>query len=207
MTIDRNIKIGVLSSTIATIIFIYFLDPIMRFIGFILFDVGSSLFQSYIDRAYQQAALLTGPDPAFYIYLLLLLGIAFLLTSTTASLFAAKYARKPEALSEIQKARRSRFHSRLPWIFLVPTILVCFSVLISLYGTMFQLRVISSFNQHLIAITPYTNQQQINLIRSRWTQMQSHADFKTIYSEVDSIASRNHVRLPDNLVFSLKSRF
>lgn len=207
MTIDRNIKVGVIASIIATIIFIYLLDPIMRLFGFFLFDLGSSIFRAYIDRLFEQAALMVAPDPAFYLYMCFLLFIGFAMISTTVLIFVKNNTNKPEEISESRKARRKLLLLWIPWINFILTLLVCVFLLTSLNSTLFQLRIVSSFNQHLTAISPYISQQEINILRSQWTQMRSEDDYKIIYSQLNSIAKQNHVRLPENLVFSSKNYF
>lgn len=55
--INPNIKIGIISSLIATAFFLYFLDPIFIFLGRTFLKVGSWIFQGYIDRLYQEIAV------------------------------------------------------------------------------------------------------------------------------------------------------
>jgi hypothetical protein len=67
MTLDRNLKIGIIASIIASFLFIYFLDPLLKFVTFLLFNVFRSLAHGYTDRLFEQAALLTAPDPSFHL--------------------------------------------------------------------------------------------------------------------------------------------
>jgi hypothetical protein len=205
MTIDRNVKIGVATSIIATILFIYLLDPIMRFVGFVLFNYGSTILRAYIDRLFEQAALLTPPDPALAIFTsLLALANGFITGVVTSRFFPRRLFKKLRV--ELQKKEEPESQNRKrPWVLLVPVIVINLVWLMWSYSTFFQFRIISSFNQHLVAVAPYVSEHDLNLIRSQWTQMQSEKDYGIIYSELGRIANQNHIRLPENLVFSYKN--
>jgi hypothetical protein len=68
----------------------------------------------------------------------------------------------------------------------------------------FQLRVVSSFKQHMTTIAPYITEQRAKELYSQWTQMRNQQDYQRIYRELNRIAADNHVVLPENVVFSLK---
>ena len=73
--------------------------------------------------------------------------------------------------------------------------------LLDMYSNNFQSKLISSFNQHLIAIAPYTGDNDIKLLKSKWTQMKNQEDFNAIYKRLNQIAQSNNIILPKNQLY------
>lgn len=83
MAIEKNLKIGIFAGLISAIIFIYFLNPILSFIGKIILGVSSRIYKSYIDRIFERLALGSEYNHSFFLsslFLLLLIsaGIGFM---------------------------------------------------------------------------------------------------------------------------------
>ena len=198
LNIDRNVKIGIISSVIATFIFIYLLDPILRLMTYMMFDLFGSLTRWYTDGLFQRAALLTGPDPSMHL-LALFTGVICGILSGIA-LFLILYPLLTRDENRIKVPKITSKHLRL--IVTVLCIVTTVSVLLSFHRTLFPVRITSSFNQHLAAISPYATDQDIKEFRSRWTQMMCEGDYKILYNNLNRIASKNKVRLPENVVYS-----
>lgn len=202
MFLDRNLKIGIFSSVVATFLFIYFLDPLLRFVTFLLFKAFGSVARGYTDRLFEQAALLTGPDPS--LFFLSLFG-GFTTGISTSLLIFFLFLYPP---SHRLEERVGSFHlpkAFIRWSGIVVTLLLFVTPLMSLYGTMFQLRITTSFTQHLVLLAPYISDQEAKLLRSRWTQMKSEQDFDALYRDLNKIARTNGVVLPENKVYSFLS--
>ncbi len=199
MQIDRTIKVGVISSLIAACAFIYLIEPIVSFVTYALFTGTGTLFQTYKDRLFEQAALLHGPDPSLHLLFLscgILSGFAF-------AIFITPYFRP--------KLRNAAGGQDLPRFWLrrqaVPVLCLCLIVgqLFMIYSTMFQLRIVTSFNQHITTVGPHVPEKELLILKSEWTQMESEEDYKQIYVKLQDIAAQNNIRLPGNKVFSLTS--
>jgi hypothetical protein len=93
---------------------------------------------------------------------------------------------------------------RFPWSLVGSTLLLAVFIVAILYSMMFQMRVVSSFKQHMTTIAPYITEQRAKELYSQWTQMRSEEDYQRIYRELNRIADENHVVLPENIVFSVK---
>ena len=202
MTLDRNLKIGIISSIVATFLFIYLLDPLLRFVTFLLFTALGSLSRGYTDRLFEQAALLASPDPS--LFLLALFGGLIIGISTSLLIVSLLPDRPRDRLRE--RLRIFRFpRPVIRWGGIVASLLVIVAVVMILYGTMFQLRITTSFMQHLATLAPYMTDQEAKFFRSRWTQMKSERDFDALYRDLNQIAKKNGVVLPDNKVYSFSS--
>ena len=198
MNVDRNIKIGIISSIIATFIFIYLLDPILRLMTYMMFGLLGSLTRWYTDSLFQRAALLAGPDPSVDLLAFLTGGICGILSSIAIILILYPLLTRDE--KGIKAPKITIKHLRLSIPVLCIVIAIC--TLLSFHRTLFPVRITSSFNQHLAAIAPHVTDQDIKEFRSRWTQMACENDYKILYNNLNRIASKNNVRLPENVVYS-----
>jgi len=202
MILDRNLKFGIISSVVATFLFIYLLDPLLRFVTFLLFKTLGSLARGYTDRLFEQAALLTAPDPS--LFLLSMVGGFTAGISTTLLIFFLLMYPPSDRLQE--RLRNFRFPKAfIRWSGIVLALLLIVTPVIFLHSTMFQLRITSSFTQHLVLLAPYISDQEAKLLRSRWTQMKSEQDFDALYRDLNKIAKTNGVVLPENKVYSSSS--
>lgn len=192
-----NAKKAILTSIIATILFVYLLDPILKFIGTLLFEFGSSIFRSYIDNLFQKAALLVIPDPSTSLVNFMEGAISGTLISLTALLFFRKQ------LSEIKKVSNaiSFVDKYLRWTLLLVSLVYIPMTLLTIYSNEFQSKIVSSFNQHLVAIAPYISDNEIKLLKSEWTQMKSQKDYDAIYIKLNQIAQKNKIILPKNNLY------
>lgn len=203
MKFDQNIKAGIIASVIASIIVLVFLQPLLRFTTNILFGVGADIFRAYTNRLFTQTALLAPPDAALNLYgfvLSLFLGV---LVGIVAWRIAFWW--NPERPRNEEAAKRLiASTAKFPWLSVVGTMLLAIVIFALIYSSIFQMRVITSFRQHMLTIAPYITDQRGKELYSQWTQMRTEADYQRIYSELNRIAGDNHVVLPENLVFSLK---
>ena len=58
MKIDRTLRIGVISSVVATIIFLYLLEPLLNLIGRLFLFFSEKISTFFIDRLYQEITTL-----------------------------------------------------------------------------------------------------------------------------------------------------
>ena len=203
MKIDQQMKMGIISGLAASCLFLWFLEPILRFAGRLVFGAGSFVSQAFIDRLFSQAALLTPPDPALNLEMFLL---AFINTSLVYMTFFVFRKHTPSD-ENIKKTAPSVF-SKFARSGIIIAALLATSLFLTaaiLYSTVFQTRLISSFKQHMTAIGPYLDSQKEKQLLSQWTQMQSEADYLKLYEELSKIAQENRVKLPNNQVFDILS--
>jgi hypothetical protein len=191
---DTLSKKAIVTSIVATILFVYLLDPILRIIGFVLFNFGFSLFRSFIDNMYKSSALLSMPDPAGSLSSLVYGIVSGVLISGTTFLF---FLEKP---IKSTKEKKVFFFAKkhLPFGFILFTLIFIMFSFLKIYKDGFESRLISSFNQHLVTIAPYISDQDLKLLKSKWTQMKYEDDYNDIYKQLNDIAIQNKVDLPKN---------
>jgi hypothetical protein len=199
MKIDRDYKVGIITSIIASAVFLYFLEPILRFFGRLVFGFFHSFFSAYLDRLFLKAALGVPPDPSLFV-----LGIALgsLVGFFTLSTFALMRMSKDKGESDEQLKSKPRRFKRLRVGSMVSIILL-FAVSFHVYWSMwFQFKLTTSFSQHMRCVAPYVSEQQEKVLQSRWAQMKNQKDYEDIYSDLKNIAATNKIVLPENVVYS-----
>ena len=200
MRIDRNMQVGIISSVVASIIFLYVLEPALRFITFLLTHAFGAIFRSYLDRLFEKAALLSAPDSSATLLTMSLALLCGFFVGLSASIVRESF----RGADEIERAGRLRF-SRF-WMcttIIAANIVLASMFIMVIHSTVFQLRITSSFQQHLTAIAPYVSDQEFKTFRSRWTQMTCERDYSLIYADLARVAATNSVRLPANKLYSL----
>ena len=193
-----GIKVGVISSLVASLLFYVFGQPLLQFISSLLFGIGNRLFHGITDRLFAQAALLTPPDIGLELTLLVLGGMVGLVSGFTAGLIHVW--RKPATL-ESNHEETDLHPKRFPWSILVLSIVIFLVTVFWAYSTLFQFKTITSFKQHMVTLAPYISDQQAKQLYSEWTLMRSEDDYRRIYSKLTQLASQNHITLPRNYMF------
>ena len=189
----REWKIAIVGGLISSAIFLYLLDPILRLISYLLFGVGGNLLRAYTDRLFAQAALLAGPDPSLFLLTGTCIAMSGIVTAAGVVLMVTRRADRPHPLPR----------GRAPvWVFVLLVVIFDALTLFFLYNTFFQIRIVTSFNQHLTAVAPFISDDDEERIRSRWTQMSTKSDYDAIYAELRAIAETHGIKLPANRVFT-----
>jgi hypothetical protein len=94
-------------------------------------------------------------------------------------------------LEQERLLRKARF-------MLYAVVLVCAAILGFNYVRLAQANDTATFFRQSVAIcAPYSNDQEIKLLNSRFAAISSKGDFLQIYEELTKIAAANHLRLPD----------
>lgn len=200
----RDFKVGIYTSLIGSVLFLIFLQPLLKIFGKIVFAVFSRGYGAYLDRLFSKAALGTAPDPSFFV-----LAIMTGMFSGTMLALLLRILRKKE-LNKISDKRKTAKTppptSRLGRITMT-AFCVCSTILLfhAYWTTWFQARLVTSFEQHMHAISPYISDQEAKVLRSRWTQMKCETDYNGIYMDMRAIAATNNISLPGNIVYSFNN--
>jgi hypothetical protein len=197
MKIQKDYKVGIITGLIASALFLYFLDPILKFIGTLVFNVFSHVSSAYLDRLFAKAALGVAPEPS-----LLIFGVMIgIFTGVVATTIFSLRGKNQDDEEPGEKPKRHFRGLRLALsLFMGVMVLVNFHYF---WGTWFQFKLVTSFDQHIRAVAPYMNDHDEKLLKSRWTQMKSRRDYDKIYEDLRQIAATNNITLPDNLIYCI----
>jgi hypothetical protein len=189
--LSPSVKKGIISSLIATILFLYFLDPILNFLGKIFLKVGAWLFQSYLDRLYQEMAV----DSMDYAYLIFLSIVIAMITIGSLIIFRVIFKNRIDTTDhKLDTKNRSK-------TLVVLYVTFFFTCIFLLTTSSINKKTTSSFNQHLRIITPYITTQEKDLIISEFASMKSQKDYRMLYDKINAIAVKNELELPKNKLY------
>ena len=198
----RTILIGVVSSLIATIVYLYLIDPIIRTFGELVVLTSHYVATGLVDNLYRKCALSCPPDSAFALLGLfsgLLAGMTFGALSVVLRSYVKSGPAPDDEVTTMKKLRRSAL---MGLGFLV---LLGFLLMFLYWTTWFQLQRLTSFNQHLAILAPFIDNQREEELRSKWALMKGRKDYEAIVVDILSIAEENGVGIPDNPSYSVTS--
>jgi hypothetical protein len=162
---DRTIRSGIMASIIASAVFLYFLDPILRSLARLLVYVYSFFGTKYVDRIYAQAAQLETNDYAFVLFTMFAsLICGFVLARATFRIVRAFSTPTDESTKEKEQAHEVKKRRAPSKGFAIVRlgIAVCFVLFTGgvVAGNWMQLSLTSSFRQHMRIVAPYIDSQQ-----------------------------------------------
>ena len=192
----EDVKV-IVGGVVATAVFVYFLDPILHFFGNCLLRLSASLFHTYYNRIYAQAAHLETQDYAFL--LLVTVGmmplICFFILDVQYLVRRTRHGASPD-----KPPTKSNFRTRLLLLIVTAIFMLTFTVIAAANYT--QLSLISSFRQHMRILSPYVSEQDEKMLYSKWSLMNSREDYVQIYERLNAIALKNGITLPKNRIYS-----
>ncbi|ADT93397.1 hypothetical protein Sbal625DRAFT_1289 [Shewanella baltica OS625] len=189
---DKSIKVGIITGIVASMVFVYFLDPIIRIFGEGVFYASNYVVSGLVDSLYQKSALGVAKDPSLTVYALI---IGFI-TAFPVAMIRIFFQKK-------SNDDKSRENSKRSGIMLIPIAILPLMLFYQMWTMMFQYEVVTSFDQHIKIVTPYISEKEKQIIVSKFSMMNGESDFKSLYAELDKIASENKLVLPKNKTYGL----
>jgi hypothetical protein len=197
----KELRIGIIASVLATILFIYFLDPLLRLLGRAVLRATGALATAYQNRLFREIAT-SRPDFAYFCFELLLLLSLLVLTQYTASVLR-RYKRfaRPRVPRDPTAAlkRAHRYALALPLLI----VFLCVLTLALLVDGNLRLRVATSFEQHITILAPHLTDQAQKELRARFASLRTVSDYLALQAEIGRIAAQNRVLLPENELYSV----
>lgn len=181
---------AIIASILASLIVLYFLDPILSFLARLTLRIASVLFLAYLDRLYAEVAI---SDPNFGFYLLnCATGISIGFTIGFIS----------GAIGLFEKRITSTFTvNRSLWLGAIVLVAVSVLLLAGTVDSYIRLKTSSTFYQRLAVIAPHITDQQRKEFLARFASMESKANFEAVMRTMDEIALKNNVKLPKNKLY------
>jgi hypothetical protein len=190
-SIQATQRRAIIASILATLIVLYFLDPILSFLGRLTLNIAGVFFAAYLDRLYAEVAI---SEPNFGFYLVgcasaVSLGgtTGFILGAAAAGVFKKRVASIPPA-------------KRL-WLIAIFLAIISFLLLGITVDSYIRLKTTSTFNQRLAIISPHISDQQRKQFIARFASMERKVDFEVIMRIMDAVAAKNNVKLPKNRLY------
>jgi hypothetical protein len=192
-------RAAIICSIIASVLCVYFLDPILSFISRIAITLISVLSQAVLDRIYAQASHLHSHDFAFLLFLLYGFGPSLAIAVSTILRHLLPPLLPAEPVRFILRRHNTIYGKLLP----AGIALSIIAFVLTLIGSnWYQLQVISDFEHHIRILAPFLSDQEEEELISEWSSMDSQREFIALRNRLDAIAKSHNVTLPANTVYS-----
>ena len=197
----REQKTAILSGLAASILFAYFLQPILEVTSKVVVTVMTIASSAFLDKIYAQAASFTSQDYSF-IWLLFVFGtFSAMFFYHGLYILAGEDRLKAMLLKFRSKPRSERpFITRLIFGSLYLSTLLLFLVVVS--ANFIQLRAMASFQQQMRALAPHLDAAEEERIYSKWSLMRTQAEYQSIEEILRSHAREQNVQLPESALYT-----
>jgi len=197
MKIDRTLRIGVISSVVATIIFLYLLEPLLNLIGRLFLFFSEKISTFFIDRLYQEIA--SGKTD----YSLSQMVVFILFIGGVMTIFLVLPRKLTNKETEEKKADRTAPRKRMipkiirmKFVRILLLILIWLVLILQLVSSHIKVSTINTFEQNIKIITPYIDTSKKDMLISKYCSMRSYEDYRFIIAEIEEIAKKNSINLP-----------
>lgn len=197
--LEKEHKAGIVSSLLATIFFIYFLQPILTWISQVVVKLMTITSTAFLDKIYVQAASLQTQD---YSFLLLLFVIGIPCGFSTITLMLVIFGKGTNRSKEPEPKRIRIPSSALKTCFALVNVGFILAVFVFVSANFIQLRAIVTFKQQMRALAPYIDDAEEEQIFSRWSLMKSNSDYEKISNTVAELAKRSNLELPETALYT-----
>ncbi len=197
----KSIIIGVTSSIIATIVFLYLLDPIISLssrIFIFLFKFCSSSMQ---DRLYTEIAL-GKTDFAFTSLMIIVVALISFTTIliirdviTKKKISDKKPIKKKINNNESSKSKVTILANKI--FKTIGSLALLFIVSVFISFSFLKINTIDRFDQHIKILTPYISAIDKDLLISEFSNMRSKNDYVILYKKIYYFAKKNNINLPE----------
>ncbi len=201
MTIDKSIKIGIITSLIGSVIFLYLLDPILKILSDLFFYLSSKISNYFIDKLYVEIAV--GKTD----YALTLMTILIVLFTSIATLsimrkvtkhnqFLEEKIDEKENVCETEEKNKTLILLRktLPILFIIFINVV---MVLQLVSSHIKVSSINTFDQRIRILAPYIKPIEKQLFISRFSSMRTYDEYLGIIMDIENIAGKNKIYLPE----------
>jgi hypothetical protein len=219
MANSKEIKKGLIGHVIAAIIFLSILEPLLRFAYKLLAEYSNQFFTSYVNSIYENAAIHGETQTLVFMISILifqaLLAFFFMAGFKTflqvehlgirENLIVIDDTKTQSIAHRMRRARKmltwvSRHLKLIRWVYSTLAFFCFLGLLHIIFMAYTTIQLNMSFDQRLTAISPYLNQTDEKLIKSKWATMETKEDFISLNNELETIARINKVKLPKNLL-------
>jgi len=195
----RDNKKNIYISVISSILFLYFFQPILDFIGAKTLIIMSLTSSKFSDDFHSKISHLELMDYSFYWISLIFICIGVAMGRIGVSgLFGL--TQKEKVAEDTSKTKESTSKKVMFYLF---CIIISLSLTFFISTKFYQLSLISSFKQHVRIIAPYISEQEEEVLISKWSLMKNSHDYEDINAALDKIAKQNNIILPSNKIYSV----
>lgn len=212
----ENLTSGLIPGIIGTILFTYFLDPLLTFIGRTTAYMAQSIFKGYLDLIYFTVSK-GDIDSAFYILLLLIvscvvyayrefIGVYNTLREIDQDIKIISNGITPQSTESPEKKATPSIQSLSTRLLRMKIKIWLVAILTTLIG----LQLVGDFvirknisithTNQMIILAPHISDQKHKELEAMYASMQNQQDYLKYRQELMNIASNNNIKLPKNIL-------
>ncbi len=202
MTIDKSFKIGIITSLIGSVVFLYLLDPILKIFSNLFFVFSNKVSSYFVDNLYREIAI--GKSDYSLTQMVILIAIITYLFSFTL-LINIRKSQNPLKKQDIKK-RLENLDSpinksvwRAKFLPILAVIFLNVIMALQLVSSHIKVSSINTFDQRIRILAPYINEKEKMLLISRFSSMTTYNDYIMIMLETETIAKENKIILPEQI--------
>ena len=191
MQITVSLKQSIIAGVIASLIVIYFLDPILTFLARILLSVSSIAFKSYLDRLYCEIATSDPNIPFFFLLMLCGFGTGSITVIFLSYVFKSKIKESTQLIEKAGSVKR----------FYALILVASFGLILLTVDCYIRLKISSTFRQHMTVIAPTISEQEYKEFFSSFALIENKADYDALTNSLEEVAQKNGLKLPKNKLY------
>jgi len=192
--LDSTLKKSLLASIIASAIVIIFIKPILNAAWNLVLSLSDSYLKTFSDSIYRTAAL--GQRDWVIVFLLIMFLGA--LTGIMTGVILGVTTFKSEKIKRILRKKKS---SIIFWILLgLFYLYIWFAGVTVAVKAFADLQLNTSFQQRLSVLSPAISDLEYKKLKAAWAVMRSKKDHDEIVKNMENIASKNSINLPELLL-------
>lgn len=202
MTIDKSFKIGIITSLIGSIVFLYLLDPILKIFSNLFFVFSNKVSSYFVDNLYREIAI--GKSDYSLTQMVIFIAIITSLFSFTL-LINIRKSQNPLKKQYIKKRLENSDSPinksvwRAKFLPILTVIFLNVLMVLQLVSSHIKVSSINTFDQRIRILAPYINEKEKMLLISRFSSMTTYNDYIMIMLETETIAKENKIILPEQI--------
>lgn len=201
MTIDKSFKVGIITSLIGSVVFLYLLDPILKLLSNLFFFFSDKVSSYFVDNLYREIAL-GKTDYSLTQMVIIIIAISTLFSFTIIRNITKTNATKDQGLKK-RLASAEKTVDKSVWkvkiLPIVIVVLINIVITLQLVSSYIKISSINTFEQRIRILAPYINEREKLLLISRFSSMKNYTDYLRIMLDIETIAKNNKIILPEQL--------
>lgn len=197
MTIDKSFKIGITTSLIGSVVFLYLLDPILKLLSNLFFFLSDEVSSYFVDQLYREISV--GRTD----YSLTQMTIFILLFTSLISILLLRKIVKSRPPKDQNIPEKNSSLVKSVWI--TKILPLVFVIIINIFGVLqlvsshIKVSSINTFDQRIRILTPYISELERQLLISRFSSMTTYNNYRKIMHDLETLATNNNIILPEQL--------
>ena len=187
-------RLGVIASIVASFVFIYFVDPLLRSAWAIILFAGRWIYSGITDQIYVNAAR----GHRDWLGVEFVMFVDGVLSGILTGAVVVSLARARWGPATVEGLRRTG--KRLAVAFVVLFVIVWILATHTAFTALADLRLNTSFSQRLTVLAPKLSDQEHKEFLAMWASMASRRDYERLNAVLEQTASSRGVKLPAPLL-------